>query len=186
MTPKILAVLALSVVAFGQILHPKDVDGWGKIKWGMTLPEVRALYAIEKEESSQYADFLTIKPVQIGEVPMDTTLIAKHGSNRIFLAPPDGFDRRVSSVSLFYAFGLPSDTRKGSAQDFDDIRTLLTHKYGNPSSDENKVEYGDSVEVALWVFPSTSIDLKVTKKGYGLGMIMLRYIGVDKNALDSL
>jgi hypothetical protein len=36
------------VIALGAMAQPKDVDGWGKIKWGMTIAEARAAYNLPK------------------------------------------------------------------------------------------------------------------------------------------
>ncbi len=42
------ALAALAVALSGQ-LKPKDVDGWDKIKWGMTIAQARSAYGIEAQ-----------------------------------------------------------------------------------------------------------------------------------------
>jgi hypothetical protein len=52
---------------------PKDIDGWGKIKWGMTFAEASAAYNVSapvKESDTSKWTSLPLGPVQIGDIEM--------------------------------------------------------------------------------------------------------------------
>ncbi len=168
--------LAFAGVAAGQE-KPKDVDGWGKIKWSMTIADVRAAYNAQSQaETNEYWTNVTLDPVKVGDISMKASAGAKHGSER------------VTQVRLWLSFGLPSDPATAGFHDFDTLRTLLIQKYGSPINEETKREYGDPVKTVLWTFPSTSITLKLDQKASApnLGTITLQYMATDKKALDVL
>jgi hypothetical protein len=174
------SVLALALILaaiVGAQEKPKDVDGWGKIKWGMTLDQVRAAYGDETTvESNEYWTHLTLPPVKVGDIALKPSASAKHGSKQITL------------IRLWESFGLPGNAPSAGPSDFETLRTLLIQKYGSPTGEESKREYGDPVRMALWTFSSTSIQLTLTQKDRmpSLGKIELEYKATDKKALDVL
>ena len=166
-------LIAFAVALSGQI-PPKDVDGWGKIKWGMTLAEARSAYTVEKTETNDYWTLLTLEPIKIDDIQMSVSVGAKHGTEKI------------SKVKLWLYFGLADSAKFSGPQDFDTLKTLLIAKYGAPANDETKREDGDRVKTILWTFPSTSIVLmlKQSETSPNLGAIYLDYAASDKKALD--
>jgi hypothetical protein len=140
--------VALAVALMGQD-KPKDVDGWGKIKWGMTLAEARSAYPVDETERNDYWTLLTLVPIKIGDIRMSVSVGAKHGTEKI------------SKVSMWMYFGLPSSAQFAGPQDFDALKTLLITKYGAPANEETKRDNGDRVRTILWTFPSTTIVLKL-------------------------
>lgn len=161
-------VLALAGTAMSQT-KPKDVDGWGKIKWGMTIAESRAAYNVQTQpRTDQYWTFQKLESVKIGDIDMNAEAMAKRGSDHIV---------RVQLNWIF--FGHPEGP--SGSLGFEAIKTLLIQKYGTPVSDETKREYGDPVRDVLWTFPSTSLVLELSKVA-----VTLEYRETDKKALDVL
>jgi len=146
---------------------PKDIDGWGKIKWGMTLDQARAAYEVTTPlEVNDYWTHLILSPVKVGDIEMRADAQAKHGSDRI------------SGVRLSRYW---SD-KDFSSHDFDTVKALLVAKYGLPTSEEKKMEgYDRPVTSAVWIFPSTSIVLQLTP-----AILSVQYTALDKKALDVL
>jgi hypothetical protein len=154
---------------------PKDVYGWDKIKWGMTISEARAIYAVSTPtETSGYWTLLNIPDVKIGDISLKASVGAKHGSDQITLA------------ALWMSFGLTKDAPRAGPEDFDTLKTLLTQKYGTPVSDETTRNVNTRDRTVSWTFPSTSIVLALSLYETRLGSISLRYTAPDKKALDKL
>jgi hypothetical protein len=163
-TLQLWAISALAIALPGQE-KPKDVDGWDKIKWGMTLEEARDAYGVTAPfwENERWTS-LVLDPVKIGDMEMSGGADAKHGTHK------------VSQVGFSLGFDKP-----GYAGGFDTLKTLLIQKYGPPVSEEKTTGYGHWVKRALWTFPSTSIVLEVEP-----AFISLQYKATDKKALDKL
>jgi hypothetical protein len=162
---------ALAVALFGQP-KPKDVDGWDKIKWGMTIAQARSAYAAESQpESKDNWTLLDLKPVKVGAIEMGVQVGARQGS------------QKVSLVRLWSFFGLPSSAPLAGPQDFDTLKTSLIQKYGPPDSEEAKRgENFRLLKTVLWKFPSTSVQL-VLEQSFSLpnlGSIFLEYGQVEK------
>jgi hypothetical protein len=67
------AAVALAVPLIGQI-KPKDTDGWGKVRWGMTIAEVRTAYNINAPtQATERWTSLPLGPIKVGDVEMDTS-----------------------------------------------------------------------------------------------------------------
>ena len=156
---------------YGQT-KPKDVDGWDKIKWGMTLAEVRAGYSIDTEpEAKDGWMLLQLKPVKLGGVEMGVQVGARQGAGK------------VTSVKLWSYFGIPTAAPSAGAQDFDTLRTILIEKYGAPASEESKRgENFRLIKTILWTFPSTSIQMTLEQSSSlpNLGNIVLEYTATAK------
>jgi hypothetical protein len=161
-------IVALAGVALLGQTKPKDVDGWDKIKWGMTIEEVRAIYnAKEQPEVNEYWTLQKLGSVKISDIDMNVYAMAKHGSEHIV---------RVKLERDLHGQQGPSAT-----YNFDTLKTLLIQKYGLFVSDETKKEFGGSAREVRWMFPSASILLTLNNIA-----LTVDYIATDKKALDVL
>ena len=158
---------ALASLAVTLCAQPKDVDGWDKIKWGMTIAEVRAAYATDaKPESKDDWTLLQLNPVKMGTVEMTVEVGARQSAGKI------------TSVRLWSYFGIPSAAPTAGPQDFDTLKAFLTEKYGRPANEESR--HGENfrlIKTVLWTFPSTSILLTLEQSSSlpNLGNIDLAY-----------
>jgi hypothetical protein len=161
-----LLLAALTLALCGQT-KPKDVDGWDKIKWGMTITEARTAYdAVAEPRRNDAWTLLELKPTKMGDVEMGVQVGARQGTERI------------SEVTLWSYFGLPSSASLAGPRDFDTLRMMLIQKYGQPASEEEKRgENSHLIKTVLWTFPSTSILLKLEQSASlpNLGTIYLDY-----------
>ncbi len=67
----------MRLLLYGQS-KPKDVDGWDKIQWGMTMAEARSAYSIDAEpENKDEWTLLELKPVQLAGVEMGVQVGAR-------------------------------------------------------------------------------------------------------------
>jgi hypothetical protein len=168
---RLAAVAALAVALYGQP-RPKDVDGWDKIRWGMTIAEARAAYGIDTQpESDDNWTLLKLNPVKIGGVEMGVQVGARQGTGKITL------------VRLWSYFGLSSSAPLAGPQDFDTLKTTLIQKYGQPANEEAKRgENFRLIKTVLWTFPSTSILMTIEQSSSlpNLGNIILDYTATDK------
>ncbi len=162
-----------AITLLGQT-QPRDVDGWGKIHWGMTIAEASQAYVIDRHEDNEFWSQLIAPPVAIGDIAMRVSFGAKHGSEQI------------SRVRLWMHFGRKDSEPGASAKDFDTLKTQLIQKYGLPVDGETRTEGTDGIRTILWTFPSTSIRLTLTQGQNSQGRIDLEYTATDKNALDAL
>lgn len=162
-----LALLALAL--YGQ---PKDVNGWDKIKWGMTIADARSAYHIEtRPESKDNWTLLPLNPVKIGNVELGVQV----GARLVEKAPGSG---KITSIRLWSFFGLPSSAPLAGPQDFDSLRTVLIQKYGHPSNDEmTRGENNHLIRTVRWTFPSTSIVMTLEQSALlpNVGTIYLEY-----------
>lgn len=128
--------LALGLLLAAPLLaQPSDVPGWGKTKWGMTRPEVAALYTEYKltEETAKDGALLLKFSIEIGHLPFDTVLaFDAHG---------------LRSVALL-------NTQKDRTSFYvEDLLKSLMEKYGKPVT-VNRTVMG---EERSWSFPSTLV-----------------------------
>jgi hypothetical protein len=154
---------------------PKEVDGWDKIKWGMTIAEARAAYDIgaQPKETDTWT-LLELNPIKMGGVEMGVQVGARQGT------------ARISEVTLWSFFGLPSSPPLAGPRDFDTLRTMLIQTYGQPAGEEEK--RGDNshlIKTVVWTFPSTSILLKLEQSASlpNLGTIYLDFTANDTKVL---
>jgi hypothetical protein len=166
--PLRLAALVACAVALSGQTQPKDVDGWDKIKWGMTIAEARAAYNVTAEpEVNEYWTILTLTSVEIGDIKWNASARVKRGQ--------DG----ISGVSLF--------SSEPTSTSFDTLKALLIQKYGSPASTETKMgglNGATKVTTVLWSLPSTSIFL--IENQWSRGTLTVDYKATDKKALDKL
>jgi hypothetical protein len=160
------AVAALAVVLYGQP-KPKDVDGWDKVKWGMTIADARSAYGIDTQpESKDNWTLLQLHPIKMGNVELGVQLGARTDNGKI------------TSIRLWSFFGAPNSAPNASPQDFDTLRTFLIQKYGHPANEE--VTRGDNnhlVKTVRWNFPSTSIVMTLEQSAIlpNVGTIYIEY-----------
>jgi hypothetical protein len=168
---RLCALIVLAVALYGQT-RPQDVDGWDKIKWGMTIAQARSAYAVESQpESKDNWTLLDLKPVKVGAIEMGVQVGARLGS------------QKISLVRLWSFFGLPSSPPLAGAQDFGTLKAMLTQKYGPPDNEETKRgENFRLLKTVLWKFPSASVQLALEQSSSlpNLGNIFLEYAEVDK------
>jgi hypothetical protein len=162
-----------SIALLGQT-PPRDVDGWGKIKWGMTIADASQLYVIDRHEDNNLWTQLIAQPIDVGDITLRVSLGAKHGSEQ------------MSRVRLSMNFGLRDSAPTASAKDFDTLKTQLIQKYGPPIDGETRTEGTDGIRMFLWTFPSTSIRLTLTAGQNNSGHIELEYSATDQKALEAL
>ena len=153
-------------------LAPKDVNGWDKIRWGMTIAEARAAYDIHTEtENKDNWTLLYLTPAKIGGVEMGVQVGARAGGDKIAM------------VRLWSFFGLPSSTPLSGPRDFDTLKSTLTQQYGHPAGEETKRgENNHIIKTVLWTFPSTSILLSLEQSALlpNVGTIYLDYTAAGK------
>ena len=163
----IVASAALAIVLYGQAT-PKDVDGWDKVEWGMTIAQARAAYAIAADPESQNNwMLLELNPVKLAGVQMGVQLGARQGEAG-----------KISLVRLWSFFGLPTSPPLAGAQDFDTLKSTLIEKYGHPATED--VQRGENfrlLKTVHWTFPSTSILLSLEQSSSlpNIGNIYLDY-----------
>jgi len=126
---------------------PPDIDGWDRIKWGMTMAEARAAYHVEAQpETKDDWTLLELNPAKIAGVEMGVQVGARKGSGRI------------TSVRLWSYFGVPSAAPSASARDFETLKGYLAQKYGPPAGEEEqRGENFRLIRMVRWKFSSTSI-----------------------------
>ena len=163
---------AFSVVAIALHGQPKDVAGWDKIQWGMTLSQVRSAYGVDTRPESTDDGWLLLKlnPVKIGGVEMGVQAGARDGS------------QKITTVRLWSYFGLSTSAPTAGAQDFDTLRAVLIQKYGDPASEET--QHGENyrlIRMVRWAFPSTSIlmTLEQSTSIPNIGNIILDYTATN-------
>lgn len=127
-------ICLLAPMIIGQT-RPIDVDGWEKIKWGMSTKEVRAVYNVQQTILTAQWDHLILEPINIADLAFQSTVSSSHTSDQIV------------SLEMFRNYGVATDPSK----DFQTLAAILLNKYGPPNSQNRKQK--------VWTFPSTSIVL---------------------------
>jgi hypothetical protein len=81
------ALVLMLIPAFAQT---KDTDGWGRVKWGMTVEQAKAAYGAEAEDSTVvpgpnfiFIDKVTLPKVKVGDLEMQASLLVPQGSDQI-------------------------------------------------------------------------------------------------------
>ena len=169
--------LAASAV-FCQI---KDVQGWDKVKWGMSVAEVRAAYGSRASEplaGSVKNDKLLISDIHIGEITASADIYTATNSDKVVSAE-------------IAATGWSGITGSGRQSIFGMLKPLLIQKYGTPRCEDRVPDFdgGFIDSTLLWVFPSTSVKLRWsedTSPGHNNGFVSIEYKAIDKKAVDAL
>jgi hypothetical protein len=166
------------------LVQPKDVDGWGKIKWGMTVAQAKAAYgAIMQDRSGNPIEGVKL----VTRLSVDNLTINDMGIS-VHIETPQDVDRieRVS-MTLNVAGKRPNEARAI----YETTRNTLTQKYGNPTRIEGRPSGPIAVVTStVWIFPSTIIDLEWQEVPTGMSgelkFLDLYYIATDKKAMDVL
>ena len=171
--------LALAGLASGQT-KPKDVYGWRKVTWGMTVADAKAAFGDQASDPAEtplpagvlFVQFI-VKDVKFGDINTKAAIETKVGSNL------------VSAVEIFAADWMehPTDRATDGAK-FTTLKALLIEKYGAPKnqgSTTDDIELGRTVD---WIFPSTSISLRWSEASAAkyTGNVTISYHAVDKKA----
>jgi hypothetical protein len=104
---------AFAITLLGQT-PPRDVDGWGKIKWGMTSAEASQAYVIDRHEDNEsWAQLIA----------------ARHGSDqisrvRLWMNSASTRDFDMLKAHLIQKYGPPVDGETRTEGN-DGIRTFL-------------------------------------------------------------
>jgi hypothetical protein len=159
--------VALCAQPKSEDVKPKDIDGWDKIKWGMTIAQVQSAYGIDaRPETKDDWTLLQLNPVKMGGVEMGVQVGARQGT------------QKITSVKLWSYFGLPTSPPSAGSQDFETLRTMLIQKYGHPANEETKRgENFRLIKTVLWTFSSTSILMTLEQSSSlpNLGNIFVEY-----------
>jgi hypothetical protein len=174
----VMALLMTFVVVAA--VEPRDVDGWGKIKWGMTVGQVKSAYGSQAErpdgenpDKEKFVEKLIIKKLTVGDIEMKASIASLPGSDRIV------------RVSLSPTAPLLTVGPGGAA--YEDLKTSLIRKYGRPSNLDKEDDGQIVAYTAKWIFPSTEITLSwIEVKQIAHGILNLIYSSADKKALDVL
>ncbi len=157
----------------------QDLDGWRAAKWGMTEAEALAAFPGEAERLA--------KPERLGEGTATVGIPAYKIQSKEF-AVVFGFDEKggLHLVRITLTDNIaPGVLHSGS---FDLLETLLTEKYGKPtSSKDEQVTPSMSSRTRMWRLPRTVINLKYTfSAGFGtvkfFDVVMLTYTPPSKEA----
>jgi hypothetical protein len=175
---------AMAAPIFAQ---PQDVSGWGKIKWGVTIDEAKALYPdlrpIQETRGTGQAlifnDF-ELDPSQAANITFYAEKTMGITDILLMFTKVGG---KVGGMDIESLPGsLPAKTRR---EIFDDMKKLLLEKYGAPKSDENRIEGGFERTTMIWIFPSTLIEFQLSQsvRYAQLGRLSISYRSARKNPL---
>jgi hypothetical protein len=172
----VLIVLTIALTALGSQTTkstPREVSGWGMLKWGMTLAQAKSAYSgsfevVPDKESSRPS--INIKGVKIGNMPVIVTVVTVHSSTIDNITLDPELDSKNG--------GTPSLRQ----QAFDKFKTRLIERYGAPTNETPKptLTGGDTLTTLIWVLPSTTIRLYWSEGRYQLGYVLVEYTPANK------
>jgi hypothetical protein len=134
----------------------RDADGFGSIKWGMTIAEAKAAFTgLREPERAELTsggfDERLIQPVlMIGSVEMTVSIQAK--------AESDVITRIVLKLAPFV------QNRKAA---FQFLSNNLIQKYGKPSHRDAEPRGRIKEQTEVWLLPSTTITLDWREESTG-------------------
>ncbi len=168
----LLAAIALPLL-LGQpkdLNREADADGFGNIKWGMTVAEAKAAFpGLREPERSEltsgaFAERLIQPVLMIGSVEMNVSIQTKADSDLI--------TRIVLNLAPFVQH------RKTA---FQFLRNNLTQRYGRPSHHETASRGRMKLEREVWNLPSTTITLEWREQSAGkLRLLEITYEATAK------
>jgi hypothetical protein len=168
----LLAALALPLLS-GQpkdLNLERDAEGFGNIKWGMTVADAKAAFpGLEEPERSELEsgafEERLIQPVlMIGSVEMTVSIQTKADSDQI--------TRIVLKLAPFVQH------RKTA---FQFLSKNLIQKYGKPSQRNNAARSRMKEETEVWLLPSTTITLSWREEAVGkLRLLDITYEATGK------
>lgn len=156
-TLSLLIVFCLPIFAFAGEVSEKqisDVNGWDKVRWGMTDEEIRAKYANLIDEEADFKN---------GYSPffIETEIISISFKVRFIF---DNEKKKLIRISLH-----PQNSEDNSISLFNRLEELMIAKYGTPHKKKDDIiedEWigkvrieGSKTFLRTWCFLSTSINL---------------------------
>jgi hypothetical protein len=168
-------LVACAIATLGQE-SPKDVKGWGKVKWDMTVTQAKESYpdakpSERKEEGPTvgYVEKLVIKDFALGDLSMKVSIETRPKSDLVkAVSLEPGCQERISCTANL-------------GGTYSHLKDSLTQKYGQPTDQEKD---RDGASSATWTFRSTVIKL-VLVEGV-VSFLFLNYVATDVKTLDSL
>lgn len=169
MTRRVLFFLAIAMSSRGAFAQagatPKDVDGWNKVKWSMSLAEAKA--AIDESQK-----------VRVVDIELGISLSAARST-------PDRYHALSQPVALVALTAVTDKAQTGNA--YETVKLLLIEKYGVPVSDTAVPDLGVLEHRASWSFPSTRIVLTWREGPQSMiGFLELVYTAADQKSRDAL
>jgi hypothetical protein len=163
----IVGVVFLVAIAFGQSVAPADVEGWSQAKWGMTENQIMDAFKSEVPTGDG-----------LGNIIISDYEIA-NGRFKVSLSM-DGKTKLLNRVIIVPVTGVPAfnGPAVNPRTQFDDLKALLTKKYGQPTSS------GGNNNAATWNFKSTTINLDLTTYSAGT-FLALNYWQSVKGVLST-
>ena len=171
----------LLTTASAALCQPNDVDGWTRIKWGMTVSEAREAFRgrvsdprVATPQDAILVDRFIVNDIQIGRITAEAEIQTERESNQVVAV-------RIRAVGAS-SYGL------ARTHTYSTLKHLLITKYGLPQNEDHS-PYGNGGTdcTVLWLFPSTSITLRWSEMNNGdYGMVTIRYEALDRNALSAL
>ena len=127
--------------------HPKDVEGWDKVKWGMKAEEIEDIFKgqIHKPTGSAKGEdwyvSWEIAAINLGECAAEVKFLM------------DSKTDELNKVMLI--------VHEAKKKDYDFLHEQLIKKYGQPTHPNKKFGVGKDNQYSKWVFPSTLIMLSI-------------------------
>ncbi len=175
-----LAALLL-ITASVAVCQSSDVQGWTRIKWGMTVSEAREAFRgqvsdprVATPPDAILVDRFIVTGLQIGRITAEAAIQTERDSNQVVAV-------RIRATG-------PMATALARTSTYSTLKHLLITKYGTPQNeDHSPYGSGGTDSRVLWLFPSTSITLRWSEMANGEnGFVTIKYEALDRNALDAL
>ncbi len=169
------------ITASAAVCQPNDVQGWTRIKWGMTVSEARETFRgqvsdprVATPPEAILVDRFIVNDIQIGRITAEAAIQTERDSNQVVAV-------RIRATG-------PMSTGMARTSTYSTLKHLLITKYGTPQNeDHSPYGTGGTDSRVLWLFPSTSITLRWSEMGNGEnGVVTIKYEALDRNALDAL
>jgi len=176
------ALFLTALAGFGQTEIPKDVNGWSKAKWGMTEEQILQAFGgevvrVPSAKDDGFAAPIAIPTTKIGRSQFTVRFRLDPGTHKlceVLLTPVE----QTSNYTGSRVNAMPEVV-------FDELKELLTQKYGKPAS--TGPVYSGTFETAndsaIWRFPSAKIELTYTRIITLGNYILLHYVKNEKTEL---
>ena len=173
----VLRLAFIGVLSFGLLFAQDarlDPQGWSKVRWGMTLPQVQSVIPVgPQRDRGAYGASYQLQPVNIFDIPM--ACVVKVDSTEV-----------VTAVSMFSSFGGKGDPIGNGRIEHEIISDKLREKYGAPTEKTTERRTSGIVTRTVWIFPTTSIVLQYDaypRIATGVVSIMYKSIGKKSDIL---